>query len=129
MVKAKNVRQGGSYLRNPDGSLRRLTEQERDSLSGPRKNFSEAAEDFLSEDRFSAAAVLNRIKEAFGMTTDADLSWITGISQQSLTNRKSRNSVPYKEAIFISYWAGCSLKYLLTGDGELWESEKDNQSP
>lgn len=123
MAKWENPTRGGSYLRNPDGSLRRLTEEEQQALSGPRYTFAEMVDEFLSEDRFSATAVIARMKEAIGQDTDAEFAWITGISQQSLTNRKARNSVPYREAIFISYWARCSLKYLLTGEGELTDDE------
>lgn len=39
-----------------------------------------------------------------------------GLSRQALSNRRSRNSVPYCEAVLVSDWTGISLDYLLAGN-------------
>jgi hypothetical protein len=109
--------EGGSYLRLPDGTLKRLTPQEEAERSArTRKTFSEAVAAMLKEERFSATAVFDRIKECLGMTTDAELAWWFGTTPQSISNRKRRNSVPYAEAIYIAKWANESLDYILTGE-------------
>lgn len=126
MAKLEQARSGGSYLRLDDGSLRRRTPEE--EMSG-RLTFSEAVDKLLSEDRFSATAVIERLKEAVGAETDAAFAWLTGISQQSLWNRKKRNSVPYREAVFIAAWSNCSLEYLITGEGSLQEEAQSSPEP
>jgi hypothetical protein len=77
--------------------------------------FSQAVDATLSDDQFSAVAVFGRMKEALGADTDAELAWIMGTSPQSLSNRRKRNSVPYREAVYVSLLARVSLDYLLTG--------------
>ena len=81
-------------------------------------NFDQAVDEALSEERFSAVAVFDRIREALGCESDAALAWIFGTSPQNISNRKKRNSVPYREAVFVSLWAGAPLEYLLTGEGK-----------
>lgn len=77
--------------------------------------FGAAVDQTLAGERFSAIAVFDRIKEALGCDSDAELAWIFGSSPQSISNRRQRNSVPYREAIYVSIWAGVSLDYILTG--------------
>lgn len=109
-------RRGGSYLRLPDGSLHRQTPEEEEARAKlTRKTVPEAIDALLSQERYGAAAVFARIKEETGLDTDADLAWFLGTTPQSLSNRKQRNSVPYREATFIAAWANTSLEYLLTG--------------
>jgi len=104
-----------------DGSLRRLSEAEQASMQPSRLTFSQGVQKLLAQERYSATAVIERMKEAIGIANDADLAWIMGASQQSLWNRKNRNSVPYREAVFVAYFWECSLTYLLTGEGKLRE--------
>ena len=68
--------------------------------------------------------MFDRIKEVLGLSKDAELAWVFGISPQSLWNRKSNNSVPFKEAIFIAHIADVSLEYLLTGQVKQNQSAK-----
>ena len=79
----------------------------------------EAVDQLLAEERFSASAVIDRMKEAMGVDSDADLAWWFGTSPQSLSNKKGRNSVPYREAVFVAHWTRSSLTYILTGEGDL----------
>lgn len=113
----KNPIAGGRYLRHKDGTLERLPEGS--PIGEERKSFSEAVDEALADERFSASAVFDRIKEALGFDSDAALAWLFGTSPQSIWNRKRRNSVPYREAIFVALWANVSLEYLLTGEGSL----------
>jgi len=82
-----------------------------------RGGFSVAVAKFNSAPELSASAVIDRLKEALGADSDAELAWLFGTSPQSLSNRRSRNSVPYREAVYVSRWAKVSLDYLLTGAG------------
>lgn len=116
MPKAKGPKTGGSYLRREDGSFRRLTPNEEESLSARgRKSFAEAVDQTLTDERLGADAVFDRLKTALGADSDAELAWIFGTSPASLSNRRKRNSVPYREAVFVALWAHVSLDYLLTG--------------
>lgn len=119
MAKPERPRQGGSYLRQEDGSLRRLTQEEQAARKGPRKSFSENVNSTLAREELGASAVFDRIKEALGCDSDAELAWIFGTSPQNVSHKRKRNSVPYREAIFVSLWAKVSLDYLLTGRGSI----------
>ena len=123
MVKPTFPTQGGSYVRRKDGSLHRLTaEEEARRHARQRKSFSEAVDETLAQDQLSATAVLDRIKETLGCETDAELADVFGVSPQSVSNRRVRNFVPYREAIFVAMWAGVSIDYLLTGERTLQRS-------
>lgn len=114
----------GRYLRSPDGTLRLLSLEE-EMARDKRTGFSEAVELMLGEDRYSAAAVFERLKQAIGTgPKDADLAWWMGVSPQNIWNRKSRNTVPYREAVYVSVTANVSLQYLLTGDGDIWDGPR-----
>lgn len=117
MPTRKGPAKGGSYIRRKDGSLHRLTPDEEESLSarGGRKTFAEAVDQTLADERLSANAVFDRLKTALGADSDAELAWIFGVSPASLSNRRRRNSVPYREAVFVALWARVSLDFLLTG--------------
>jgi hypothetical protein len=121
MVRNEKPAKGGSYIRRKDGTLHRLTSAEQDALhrKAGYKPFPEAVEETLSDQRFSAAAVFDRIKEALGCDSDAALANLLGSNSQNIWNRRNRNSVPYREAVFVSLWAKVSLDYLLTGRGKL----------
>lgn len=86
-------------------------------VSGKRESFGDAVNTTLDDEQLSAAAVIDRLKEVLGADSDAELAWIFGTSPQSLSNRRARNSVPYREAIYVALWACVSLDYLLTGRG------------
>lgn len=110
---------GGSYLRLKDGSLRRLTPEEEQAhrRAAGYKSFPEALDETMEEKALSAAAVFDRLKEALGCDSDTELAYHFGTTSQNIWNRRNRNSVPYREAVFVALWAGASLDYLLTGRG------------
>jgi len=70
----------------------------------------------MSDERLGARAVIERMKEACAVTTDAALADAIRSSRQNIAKWKSRNSVPYAEAVFVSFIRNVSLDYLLTGD-------------
>jgi hypothetical protein len=117
MAKTTRPTAGGShYVRGLDGVFRRI---------GPpvsrrtRKSFADAVDRALEDQRFSASAVIDRIREALGCDSDTELAWIFGTSPQHIWNRRNRNTVPYREALFVALWADVSLDYILTGRGRM----------
>jgi Bacteriophage CI repressor helix-turn-helix domain len=116
MRKPQNPNSGGSYIRRKDGTLRRQSpEEEQAALQRDRRTFAEQVDETLKVEQLGAPAVFDRIKEVLGIDSDAEIAWLLGISPQSLWNRKKRNAVPYREAVFVSLWSGASLDYLLAG--------------
>lgn len=113
MADEKVRRRGGSYIRQKDGTRLRRADG-LPPLEG-RKTFAEAVDQTLADDRFSAGAVFDRIKETIGCESDAQLAWWFGTSPQSISNRRKRNAVPYREAVFMALWAKVPLDYLLLG--------------
>jgi len=84
-----------------------------------RAYFKGVMEEVLGEERFSAAAVFERIKKALGCKSDAELAWYIGVSPQDVWNRKNRNVVPYKEAVLVAVQGSVSLDWILTGEGPI----------
>jgi hypothetical protein len=123
--KPESPRRGGSYILREDGARHRLTPEEEaarrthERAVGIRKSFAQAVDETLAPEELSASAVFGRIKEALGCDSDAELAWILGTSPQSLWNRKNKNSVPYREALYVALWVRVSIDYLLTGRGSL----------
>lgn len=72
----------------------------------------------LTDERLSAAAVVERMKEAFAVDTDSALADALRTTRQNVSKWKSRNAVPYAEAVFTSILRGVSLDYLLTGSAD-----------
>lgn len=70
----------------------------------------------LSDERFSAQAVIARLKEVLTVSTDAALAQALNVSPQTISKWRTRNSVPYPEAVFISFIRQVSLDYLLSGE-------------
>ncbi|PIQ38941.1 MAG: phage repressor protein [Thalassolituus sp. CG17_big_fil_post_rev_8_21_14_2_50_53_8] len=70
-------------------------------------------------DTKSAEAVINRLKRALHVDSDAELCRVTGVNKQTLSNWKARNSVPYPLCVQISEEREVSLDWLLTGSGPL----------
>lgn len=59
--------------------------------------------------------VFHRIKDIYNIKKDKDLSVILGVKQQTLTNWKLRNKIPYEEIISICLKENINLKYIITG--------------
>lgn len=67
----------------------------------------------------TADAVLARIRLALGVDSDSELCRHTGVNRQTLSNWRSRDSVPYTLCVTLSEDKGISLDWLLTGDGPM----------
>ncbi|WP_095149152.1 helix-turn-helix domain-containing protein [Pseudomonas sp. Irchel s3a18] len=62
-------------------------------------------------------AVLARLKQITGTTTDASLSSALQVSPQTLSSWKGRDSMPYALCVDIAQTRGISLDWLLLGEG------------
>lgn len=62
--------------------------------------------------------IINRIKTDFELKDDKDVAVKLGVSQQSLTNWKNREKIPYKELISFCLEQNLNMKYILTGEKE-----------
>lgn len=71
----------------------------------------------IEDEQLTASAVVERMKEALGVVTDTQLAEALRTSKQNISKWKSRQSVPYAEAVFVSLSRGVSLDYLLLGKG------------
>ncbi|MBC7953145.1 MAG: helix-turn-helix domain-containing protein [Rhodospirillaceae bacterium] len=67
----------------------------------------------------SAASVIARIAKALELPNDAAVAKALGIPPTTLNSRKSRNSVPYEECVHVSDKTGCSIHWLITGEGDM----------
>lgn len=67
----------------------------------------------------SLDAVLRRMMERLGVTTDSELARALPINRQTLASWRKRDSVPYLECIKFSEEHGVSLDWLLTGQGPM----------
>lgn len=59
--------------------------------------------------------ILDRAAKTLGVSSDADLARVLGISAQSLSNMRKRGTVPYEKIVSIAAKKGLSLDYLLLG--------------
>ncbi|MBA1205223.1 bacteriophage CI repressor [Pseudomonas capeferrum] len=62
-------------------------------------------------------AVLSRLKLVTASDTDAALSKALGVSPQTLSSWKVRNSIPYSLCVDLAARQGISLDWLLMGEG------------
>jgi hypothetical protein len=62
-----------------------------------------------------ANAVINRVKVALGVGSDAELARVRAINPQTLSNWRSRGSVPYSLAVDVAVETGQSLDFILMG--------------
>ncbi|QBF26183.1 transcriptional regulator [Pseudomonas tructae] len=63
------------------------------------------------------AAVLSRLKLITASSTDSGLSQALGVSPQTLSSWKGRNSIPYAICVDIAARSGICLDWLLLGEG------------
>ena len=64
-------------------------------------------------------AVLARLKQITGTTTDASLSSALQISPQTISSWKGRDSTPYSLCVDLAQARGISLDWLLLGEGPM----------
>lgn len=68
-----------------------------------------------SQLELSAGAVLDRMKEAAGLSSDSQLADWLKTSRSTVSKWRKRNAVPYAEAVYLALMQHASLDYLLTG--------------
>jgi hypothetical protein len=75
-------------------------------------------------------AILARLKQVTGTTTDAALSSALQISPQTLSSWKGRDSTPYSLCVDLAQVRGISLDWLLLGEGPmLRQTQVDTLEP
>jgi hypothetical protein len=73
----------------------------------------------------SAGAVLERLRFALGVDNDTELCKLTGVNRQTMSNWKSRDSVPYPLCVTLAESRNISLDWLLTGKGSMRKGEAE----
>lgn len=63
-------------------------------------------------------SVLARLKSLTGSDTDVQLAKALGVSPQTLSSWKMRDSIPYSLCVDVARQHGCSLDWLLLGERE-----------
>lgn len=66
--------------------------------------------------------VLERLKKIIQVKTDVGLSEALGVSPQTLSSWKGRDSIPYSICIDLARERGVSLDWLLAGRGDMFLS-------
>jgi len=72
-----------------------------------------------SSDPRSADAVIDRMRQALGPKSDADLAAVLRVAPSTVGNWRTRNSVPYEHCVAIAANTSVSLNWLLLGQGEI----------
>nr|WP_286946230.1 helix-turn-helix domain-containing protein [Pseudomonas sp. UBA6718] len=67
----------------------------------------------------SAASVLDRLHQVFGVKNDNQLGEVLQVNRSTLGNWRSRDSVPYTLCVDVAADRGISLDWLLTGAGPM----------
>ena len=71
----------------------------------------------------SAREILQRIKDLYDISTDAELAEFFGITPSALSNWKYRNTVDYRLLFEKCY--GFNYHYIITGEGERYAPDED----
>lgn len=76
-----------------------------------------------TEYRFDFDAVLSRIKQAMGFTTDAQVADFIGLSASGFGNRKRARSIPFEAICTACAARGVNIDWILTGKGAQLKTE------
>lgn len=68
-------------------------------------------------------AVIDRLKQVLAVSSDTELCALTDTNKQTLSNWKSRDSVPYTLCVQIADEKGVSLDWLLSGVGQIYRNQ------
>lgn len=79
--------------------------------------------------RTDVTSVLERLAQTLGSRTGSQLAEALGVSPQTISSWKSRESVPYAQCVSIASEWGISLDWLLTGEGQMRRGEGQVPSP
>lgn len=77
----------------------------------------------------SVASVLERLALVLGTKTGNQLAEALGVSPQTISSWKSRESVPYAQCVDVASEKGVSLDWLLTGEGPMRRGEVGPTAP
>jgi hypothetical protein len=75
----------------------------------------------------SANAVLDRLQQALGVSSDSDLCKAIDVNRATLGNWRNRDSVPYSLCVNLSDKLFLSLDWLLTGRGGMYKEISINE--
>ncbi|PSU34982.1 phage repressor protein CI [Photobacterium lutimaris] len=70
------------------------------------------------------ADFINRLKEVYSVSHRMDLSNIIGVSNGTMSTWRTRNQTPFEIAVRVHLASGVSLKWLLLGEGDMYDSSK-----
>jgi signal transduction histidine kinase len=73
--------------------------------------------------RSSTREILQRIKDLYDISTDAELAEFFGITPSALSNWKYRNTIDYRLLFEKCY--GFNYHYIITGEGERYAPDED----
>ncbi|PSW14393.1 hypothetical protein C9J01_08115 [Photobacterium rosenbergii] len=74
------------------------------------------------------ADFINRLKEVYSVSHRMDLSNIIGVSNGTMSTWRTRNQTPFEIAVRVHLASGVSLKWLLLGEGDMYDSSKPSIS-
>lgn len=66
----------------------------------------------------TAAAVIDRMREALEVRSDTALAAALGVAKTTVSSWRRRDSIPYEKCIEIAIRANVHMHWLLTGEGE-----------
>ena len=72
--------------------------------------------------KLSASAVVDRLHQVYGVSTDNQLSELLQIKRSTVGNWRARESVPYSVCVSAALEKGVSLDWLLTGEGQMFRN-------
>lgn len=76
----------------------------------------------------SVVSVLERLALVLETKTGNQLAERLGVSPQTISSWKSRESVPYAQCVDVAGEKGVSLDWLLTGEGPMFRGEVESPS-
>lgn len=65
----------------------------------------------------SADAVIRRLCDALGVSTDSALANLMGVKRHTVSGWRSRNSIPFRDIVDIAEREGLNLQYVLAASG------------
>ncbi|MGU3487212.1 phage repressor protein CI [Enterobacter bugandensis] len=83
----------------------------------------------INKNTFEPLTILDRIISVYGFTQKLQLANHFEMSPSSLQNRYTRGTISYDLAAFCSLETGASLRWILTGEGEQFETSPSITDP
>lgn len=80
----------------------------------------------IMSDNNETRDAIDRICEAYGFTSRLQLAVYLGKTASYVNNKVARNSFPYDLVVKCALKKGVSLKWLVSGEGEMYENTNEN---